>query len=193
MLSPRKKCIYGTVFGLAAIGFVVDRIIGPGPEEAGAKEPSAVSAKAAAPAPVAAPATGKSTSARNEPSVVPESAGRAAQEIRRLPDIAEVRDLFRATPPTSPTSETEQAREEKAEADVVAEFIAGHRLEGTFDDGTIRVAMVNGRTLRPGQVLGGFRLERVEAYQAVFQKDGREAVLALPGTEAGPETKGGRG
>lgn len=191
MLSPRKKYIYGAILGLAGIGFVVDRIIGPGPEAAGANEPAVESPKTPAPSPSVAPAAGNnSPSTRNETPVAPEPLSPAAQGIKRLPEIAEVRDLFRPVALESASSEVEQARRQEAEVDVAAAFIAGHRLEGTYRDGTTRVAMVNGRPLRPGQVLGGFRLERVDSFQAVFRKDGREAVLTMPENGAGPETRG---
>ncbi|HOW72017.1 MAG TPA: hypothetical protein PKY77_15565 [Phycisphaerae bacterium] len=180
MLSPRKKYIYGTIFGLACIGFVVDRIIGPGPEEAGARETAAGPAKAAAPAPAATAAGGtKSPSAQSEAMAAPEPTSPAAQRIRDLPEIAEARDLFRPTATEPALSETEQAREQNAELDEVAAFVAAHRLEGTFNDGRLRMAMVNGRTLRPGQVLDGFRLDKVEPYRAIFRNRDREAVLTM--------------
>ncbi|MBP7933282.1 MAG: hypothetical protein KA354_01425 [Phycisphaerae bacterium] len=180
MLSPRKKYIYGTIFGLACIGFAVDRIIGPGPEEAGAREAAAGPAKAAAPSSAATAAGGtKSPPAPSEAAAAAEPISPAAQRIRNLPEITEVRDLFRPTATEPALSETEQAREQDAELDEVAAFVTAHRLEGTFNDGRNRMAMVNGRALRPGQVLDGFRLEKVEPYRAVFRNRDREAVLTM--------------
>jgi hypothetical protein len=191
MLSPRKKYIYGAIFGVACVGFMIDRMIGPGPEEAGAKETTTGSSKAPAPSPSANTADGSKPSAvRNETSVAPEPVSPAAQGIKRLPEITQVRDLFRPMAAETAPSEAEQVRRQETEADVVAAFVAAYRLQGTFHDGAVRVAMVNGRTLRPGQVIGGFRLEQVETFRVVFRKDGREAVLAMPENGTGPETRG---
>ena len=191
MLSPRKKYIYSAIFGLACVGFVIDRIIGPGPAEAGAKETATEPNKPPVPVVPAIPTDATTpSSARNETPAASAPASPAAQGIKRLPEIGQVRDLFRPPVEEAASSEAERARQKEVEVDVVAAFVAAHRLQGTIRDGAVRLAMVDGRSLGPGQVLGGFRLERVEAFRAVFMKDGRQAVLSLPETGAGPETRG---
>ncbi len=61
----------------------------------------------------------------------------------------------------------------------VARFISGHQLTAVVVDGRESYVLVNDRLLAPGQCLDGFMLVAVGDRSAVFEQDGKRAVLEL--------------
>jgi len=64
-------------------------------------------------------------------------------------------------------------------ADAVALFLHKHRLGAVVLEGQESYAVVNDRFLVPGQEIGGFRLIAVHDRSAVFEQEGKRAVLEL--------------
>ena len=185
MQAERRTYALAAVLVVAVIVLIVDRAMKSGPESASAIEitrpiPEAGGRKLP---PAAAPGAGGPAAKSSEP-------GSAGEDwLRRLPDEPEVRDLFRSLT-ARPEADGSAAHDTP---DPVERFCAAHRLEATFQDGGVGCAVVNGRVVRGGQNIGGFRLVAVDAFRAVFRRGRLEAVLTMDVPASSPETRASDG
>jgi hypothetical protein len=177
----RRTCVLAGIFVLALIALIVDRWMTGGPESASAEEVERPASRTETrkPPDVAAPRAARADAAVVEP---PSSVG----WLNGLPDAPDVRDLFA---PAKASAKAEADGAEDGTADPVAGFVASHRLEATFQDGAVGCAVVDGRVVRRGQGVDGFRLVSVDAFRAVFRRGGNEAILTMNAAITGPETR----
>src|SRR4051812_43864205 len=176
-LSKQHK-IYGAVLGLAFAALGADRFLfTPAPAEAA--ESYAVTSHAASAKPAAKAATAAVAKATDAPVADDRRAISARMdELAHAAGIVvgEARDAFVApvawvgSPAVAPTGLSEQERaqqaaEEKARQlaqERVRKFVADHRLSAVMDGtGRNAVAVVDGKPMRPGQSLDGFKLVSV--------------------------------
>ena len=59
-------------------------------------------------------------------------------------------------------------------------FQAEHELQGTFVSREAMLAVVDGRLLRSGDTIDGFRLAKVEPYRAEFRRGRHRVTLSIP-------------
>ncbi len=101
------------------------------------------------------------------------------------------RDAFSMTPEMQ-LAYVEESPEKKAEAERVVEseeelrrrqveeFTSNYKLKGTTLRKDVAWAIINDQVVRVGEVIGGFRLERVERYRVHLVRDGLSVALTLP-------------
>ncbi|MGB9626319.1 MAG: hypothetical protein ACPMAQ_15815 [Phycisphaerae bacterium] len=183
MRNRRKAYIYGGILALAVLALLIDRAMYTAPQGVSAAEvPPSTPAKASAAdaARPPAPDAPRRTAAPALPNA-------AARWLHDLPDVPEVRDLFAPSNLFPPRSEAPEAETDVKHKDPVAEFVASHRLSATFRDGRSTCAVVDGRVLRPGHQLDGFRLVSVDSFRATFVQGSLQAVLRLIAPEQAPD------
>lgn len=196
-LSKQHK-MYGAVLGLALAALGADRLMST-PTPAEPAEAYAVT-KQAAPA-TAAPAKRTVAKAANAPAATVDDRRAISAKLDELAHgaglpMGETRDAF--VPPAawvgSPVavaagaSDEERARlaaEEKvrsAARERARKFVADHRLSAVMDGtGRNAVAVVDGKPMRPGQTLDGFKLVSVSGHEskAVFETGGGGETIEL--------------
>jgi hypothetical protein len=180
MKFTTKHKVYAIIGGLALSALGYDRITG-GPsasETAAANDlllsPTAVTAarpvqRPAGPVATAAPSAGASDA------VLVERLDALAKS-RRF-DFAQTRDAF--TPAASwiaPQASASNGGGKRPEEAALA-FVAKHRLISTVVNGKNPNAMVDGRLLRIGEELDGFRLVSITKQSACFELAGTRAEL----------------
>jgi hypothetical protein len=57
--------------------------------------------------------------------------------------------------------------------------VAEMALEGIMADGAGRVAIINGNIVEPGQTIGLYKVDRIEADCVILLKDGQTSILQL--------------
>ena len=166
-LTKRQQRLL-TVVIVSAVGLVMDRtILRP---QGGPQAASADATAAAMDAPAAGGAPDQNTPAR------PPLAERLSNLLAGAPSGPnDVRDPF-CLPAT--WSETAAASAERA-PDAVRGFLGKHRLKAVLIQGGVSCAQVDDSYLRPGQYLDGFKLISVDQRSAVFERQGKQAVLEL--------------
>lgn len=184
MQSRRKTYIYVGTLALAVVGFLVDRALQSGPQDAAAREVQPKAHDKPPQTPLAARATQQNTADSGTPAPSPDSASRW---LRELPEVTEVRDPFASTNLFPPDAEATAEEAGGKARDPIADFITTHRLSATFRDDRSACAVVDGRVLRPGQQLDGFRLITVDPFRATFRQGNRQAVLPMLTAEQAEE------
>jgi hypothetical protein len=175
-LTRQRKAILG-VLGLSGLSLVMDRAFFA-PAEAGADS-------------VVEPAEADLPQ-RTDPAVAPVALAdsgtpplrSAAAQAARLREAAErfhldpraIDDVFRPRWLAMPAAPAAEAVESLTDA---AAFVAQHRLSAVMGSGPNGHAIVNGRLLRVGEVMGGYRLEGVGERLARFSSDGETAELRV--------------
>src|SRR5688572_2963508 len=202
-MQTKQKKIYAAVLGLAVTAFAADRwVIGhdAAPEEAEQLLMTSNTTTAAAPvSTTAALVTGQPVMAAGAvaPVAAAPNTSTLARRLREVAtaerlDLAEVSDAFRVSPvwlpPPAPKVEAP-----KVARDLVAEFHKDHRLDAVMKNGTKGggLAIIDGKTVRPGQALDGFRLLKVNDRSALFVGkglQGEDLRLELR-IERGPENE----
>lgn len=195
--ASKSMKVYGSVLGLAAAAFAVDRWVIGQPDAgqadgqeyvvarpSGATAPAPAAAARAQPGAVVAKAQ-KAVPARPAPAEPLAARLAAAVEARSTTENAvATRDAFR---PSDAWIDRKPAAlpAEPAPApppDPVAEFRARHKLNAVMRTAGGGVAIIDGKTLRPGAKLDGFRLVRVGLRSAWLESDdgaGRKFDMAL--------------
>ena len=167
-LTMRQKILLA-VFAIGLIGLVADgTILRP---QGG---PQAASADSAPIAPVVAPLPGQAPTVEDAPAPMT-----LAQRLERLDpgptlDPNELRDPFALPLAWSDTD----PHLGKAPA-TVREFVRRHQLKAVLLRGREALALVDDRFLAPGGHLDGFELVQVSDRCAIFERDGRQAILSL--------------
>jgi hypothetical protein len=168
-LTKRQKILSG-VFLLGVAGLVADRtILRP---QGG---PQAASADSLPVAPSAVPPSnrGPATEAVPEPPSVAERLNNLLAGKETGPD--EPRDPF-SLPAT--WSDTAPADGERT-PDTIRGFVRTHQLKAIVMQGGQSCAQVDDSFLVPGQCVDGFTLVSVDHRSAVFEREGKRAVLDL--------------
>lgn len=106
----------------------------------------------------------------------------AMAEVERL-DLADAKDVFR--PPVEwvgNLAATPQADHSTVVAgpDPVASFRERHHLIAVLKSSKGGMAILDGKSVRPGQTVDGFKLVRIEENAAVFEANGRTVDMQLP-------------
>ena len=103
-------------------------------------------------------------------------------EVERL-DLADAKDAFQA--PISWTGEQKPQTQPSLDPvsplfDPAAAFRDKHHLIAVLKSSKGGMAILDGRSVRPGQSVDGFKLLRVGDRSAVFQSNGKSVELELP-------------
>src|SRR5688572_29812322 len=206
-MQTKQKKIYAAVLGLAVTAFAADRwVIGhdAAPEEAEQLLMTSNTTTAAAPvSTTAALVTGQPVMAAGAvaPVAAAPNTSTLARRLREVAtaerlDLAEVSDASRVSPvclPPPPPPPAPKVEAPKVARDLVAEFHKDHRLDAVMKNGTKGggLAIIDGKTVRPGQALDGFRLLKVNDRSALFVGkglQGEDLRLELR-IERGPENE----
>lgn len=171
MKLGKKQTAYGVVLGLAATGFVVDRLFfTPATAEAAAPHVAAAS-----PATTAPPSPSPSTA------IQPIPAGWLAERLRgSSPDSDnQLRDVF-AVPaswrPAPKAAAAEVALKPKLFGD---QFRSEHHLEAVVIDGRKSRAVVDGQMVSVGNSMDGFQLVALDRKSARFIRGEEQVSLSL--------------
>ena len=176
---PHQRTVYAAALGLALVSLVVDRLFlggASGPADAAASTSAAPGAPGSATAATAA--------------VAPVAASLDAGEMLadRLDLIArshallldDVHDAFRAAPDWYPPQRAAQGTTDNTAPATVETFPIRHRLMAVLQgDGGVDRAIVDGRPVRVGQIVDGFRLLNVTTRSALFERDGQTVELQI--------------
>lgn len=170
-MNRKQKIVAGVAcFGVAAV--LIDRLFIGSPAEAVA-ETARTSPKAAGAAAVAKV-------------VATDLADPSLDRLERMRTYPTGRDVFQTTPRMLQHYEnleqlvgTEEGESGPKPGSPEA-FVAENRLQGTFAAGASILAIVNGRVLRVGDEIEGFRLERVLRTAAEFRRGTDRVTLSLP-------------
>ncbi len=180
-LTTQRK-VAMALLGTALVALVLDRtVLAPGGASAATPSPAASHPTVAATAP-----SGVTPAA--SPSGRSENRSRAAGISSRL-SIAldspkwtadQVVGSLRPSPEwTAPAGEPGAPASDRA-----GKFKASHQLRAVMSrrDAESRIALIDGRPMRVGEVLEGYTLVAVGARSAVFESGADRIVLSLPGT-----------
>lgn len=173
-----KRWIYVGTLALAVIGFVVDQVFLAEPENASAAEPLQLVKKTAV--------------ASNTPSATEEPGGEVDPTLDRLEQLPEAvpgRDVFSLS--GAFLDRQKKLEEEAAQAAKAAEipkvdptetFAEQHTLQTTMVSRNLSLAVIDGKMVRVGDTLDGFRLVQIDSYRVKFQHNlsGSTVVLSLP-------------
>jgi len=171
----RKRCIYVGVLALALIAFIVDRAFLAEPESAYAEEPLPTASKAKV--------THDTVTDTAEPvgEIDP-----TLDRLEQLPESVPGRDVFSLS--GAFLARQKKLEEEAAKAAEAAEapkinpaqtFAETHSLQTTMVSENLSMAVVDGKVVRVGDVLDGFRLVQINSYQVRFQHGTSGAVVEL--------------
>jgi len=173
-----QRWIYVGVLSLAAIAFVVDRVFLSEPENAYADEPlpSVTKAKAA-------------NKASSETEVPVDELDPTLDRLEQLPEAMPGRDIFSLS--GAFLARRQKLEEEALKAAEAAEvpkvdpaetFAKEHTLQTTMVSSNLSMAVVDGKVIRIGETIDGFRLVQINSYQVKFKHhaDGATVVLSLP-------------
>jgi len=168
-LTKRQKML-SAVFLLGLVGLVADRtILRPqgGPSAASAQSvsetPSAVGPSDSVPAADSAAA----------PATVAERLNRLLSGPTASPD--ELRNPFSMPPSWSGTGATTAEKP----PDTTDVFLRKHQLKAVVMQGQEACAQIDDSFLVPGQSVDGFKLLSVNERTAVFEREGKQAILEL--------------
>lgn len=189
MNLSRKQTTYALILGLGLGALLIDRLVlgggQTGPEDAAAsvQAPSQSSAGAARPDPTS-----------DRPVTAGLSAGRPAFTLahdlkqiaqRQAIDPTDVRDAFRPAeswlPPPPTSSNTPGGTDKPDDLHVQAQaFKNAHQLFGVVASGPGgSAAIVNNRTVKPGQSISGFKLVELGPRSATFAKESVRVTLTI--------------
>ena len=181
-LTKRQKML-SAVFLLGIVGLVADRtILRP---QGGPQAASADSGPQAPTVALGSPSLPASSSAGSPSDRVP-----GAEAVPARPDLAErLNDLLvggvagpneMRNPFSLPVAWSDTApRSGERTSDAVQEFVRGHQLKALVMQGGQSCAQVDDSFLVPGESLDGFELVSLDQRRAVFERNGKRAVLDL--------------
>ena len=173
-----KRWIYVGVLALAAIAFVVDRVFLGEPESASADEPLPLATKA---------------KVARDPLTEPEEPvgpiDPTLDRLEQLPEAVPERDVFSLS--GAFLARQKELEEEAAKAteaqeiqkiDPAETFAKQHTLQTTLLGPDLSMAMIDGKVVRVGDTLDGFRLVQINSYRVKFRHgvSGAVVVLSLP-------------
>jgi len=177
-MTRNKKTIYLALVVLAGGGFLIDRLFLGEPASADAEETPSAPPNRAKP---------RRTHPSRTPETSPQVADRSLSWLERLSDPPLVRNVF--SPSSSMLRHYQKLRQEaklKEEEDAGPQpgspeaFEASHVLQATFVSEGTRLAVVDGKVLRLGRVLDGYRLSGIDSQQATFRRGRDRVTLSIP-------------
>jgi hypothetical protein len=187
MALTKQQKILGAVvaLGVAAVG--IDQFVlgggasGPSQASASAALNQAVTEAAVATAPAATPADDQA--ADEAPGIItghPELSDR----LDRLASVQELKvegmvDAF------VPRGQWAQKQPEPTKQPRAEPFDQRHRLDAVMAVAGEAVAIVDGRTLRPGDLYDGYVLRQISDDSVTFEREGDRVQLLLPGADDG--------
>lgn len=176
-----KRWVFLGVTLVSAVAYLVDRMFFSAPAAAVADSPIKTASqknKAATPA-----------------NAVPEVelADPSLAYLDKLPPLGFQRDVFAPTP--AMLKHYQQLEEEQNKEEATAgpkpgspeAFETEHQLQATFTGPNGAVAVVNDKMLRLGEELAGFRLTKIGAYHAEFQRGDERISLYIPSPDSPAE------
>lgn len=177
-LTKRQKML-AAVFVLGIVGLAADRtILRPqgGPQAASAEASNVAPGSSSRPASSSAGSPSDRVPGAEAVPARPDLAERLNDLLAgRASDSNELRDPF-ALPVA--WSDTAPGTGERT-PDAVEEFVRGHQLKAIVMQGGQSCAQVDDRFLVPGESLDGFELVSLDQGKAVFERNGKRAVLNL--------------
>jgi hypothetical protein len=176
MKLGKKQTAYGVVLGLAAAGFVVDRLFFT-PATAEAAVPKTTLAAPAVEVPSAAPAQAAAPS-------IP--AGWLAERLRAATSDSnnQLRDVFAVPASWRPAPKAAPA-EIAPKAKLFGEqFCSEHHLEAVVIDGKKGRAVVDGQLVSVGNSIDGFQLVTLTPQSAQFVRGQERVSLALTNAQS---------
>jgi hypothetical protein len=185
-----KQKAYGVVLGLAAIGFVVDRLFFEPPDSEAA---NVAPAHPGGPAPGAASAAGQAPASTAGPGdAQPVPAGWLAERLRKAaPAVSDndLRDVFAAPagwrPAPKPVVVATPAPAVPKPQPLGPQFLREHHLIAVFIEGKNGRALVDGQLVPVGGSVAGFRLVAVNQRSAQFTHGDEQVSLTLADSDAG--------
>jgi len=174
----RKRWIYVGVLALVVITFVVDRVFLGEPESTYADEPLQQMTKAKA-------ASKTPTNMQEPGEPVDPTLDRLEQLSEALPDrdVFSLSGAFLARQKKLEEEAAKVTEEKKApKIDPAEIFAQSHSLQTTMVSENLSMAVIDGKVVRKGDTLDGFRLTHIDAYKVKFVHEAIGAVveLALP-------------
>lgn len=166
-----KRWIYAGFLVVASSAFIVDRFILGEPQAAAAEPVSASAAQPPAPRRRAAPV---------RPADKDESVDPSLSWLEALTTTSITRDLFAPLSSRGAGGRLSPLKAPDPGPTSVELFASAHTLQATYVDSNRRFAVVDGRILAVGSVFDGFRLARVGARDAEFERDQEKALLVIP-------------
>ncbi|MFI4882911.1 MAG: hypothetical protein ACIAQU_10045 [Phycisphaerales bacterium JB064] len=172
-LSKERKVLLG-LLGSAGLILVVDQVLLGPPQNAQAESAAALPQTVATQHPVA---EGPQPKPKHDYAKDAQDIGDWNERLKAsLKDEAEgVPDPFQSVVPTAGLPTTLSAQD----------FQREHKLSAVLTSGEVSVAMVNGRAIRIGQEISGYRLLRVDARSAEFVAGDQIVKLLLPTQSSG--------
>lgn len=172
-LTKERKVLLG-LLGSAGLILAVDQLL--------LSPPRGAQAQPAQDSPSAAPASQGAADAKAQAEA---SASQAADGHRQRAIAAWNERLLSAAgaddgPTPDPFAPPAQERPAMPGLLSPAEFKSAHKLTAVMNGGDVAVAMVNGRAVRVGEEVSGYRLRSVDARSASFEAGGQVVVLELP-------------
>jgi hypothetical protein len=180
MTLSRKHKLLFAVLGVAVAALLVDWLFlrdettGPSQAQASVNAPAVVP-EAAPPDPVPEPPAAAAATPDTEQPPLADRLRKVAETLGL--DPTDMRDAF--VPPEDWLSELKPPEAVAPQRDLAGEFAQEHRLTSVILIGTGGSAVVDGRAIRVGQELDGFRLTRLTPGGAVFQSGDSQVELRL--------------
>ena len=171
MKLGKKQTAYGVVLGLAAAGFVVDRLFfTPATAEAAAPHVTPAS-----PAPAASPSPSPATAPQSIP------AGWFAERLRgAAPDSDnQLRDVFAVPASWRPAPKAVAAEAAPKPKLFGEQFRSDHHLEAVVIEGRKSRAVVDGQLVSVGSTIDGFQLVALGRQSARFVRGEEQVSLSL--------------
>ena len=179
MKLGKKQTAYGVVLGLAAAGFVVDRLcFTPAGADAA---PIAADTPATSQKPAAAPAPTETVQ------VIP--AGWLADRLRTtaVSSDNDLRDVFAAPASWKPAPKVVAVAAVPAAPQLLGDqFRHDHHLEAVVIRGKSSRAVVDGQLVSVGGMIAGFQLEGISTQSAQFTHGSERVSLTLANSDAAP-------
>ncbi|MEQ9096135.1 MAG: hypothetical protein RIE32_07720 [Phycisphaerales bacterium] len=177
-LNKERKVLLG-LLGSAGLILAIDQLL--------LSPPSGAQASNANPT-VPTPADSVPASSSDTSTPVSTGTGLSEQAARQWNEkLHAALDEHEVTPDLDPFTEVVHSADDAGEAGPmsVEAFLSQHQLSLVLLSGDTSVAMVNGKPVRLGEEIEGYRLIRVDSRSAVFQSGTQTAELSLPKQTSG--------
>jgi hypothetical protein len=182
-LSSKRWAFLGMTL-ISAISFLVDQVFLSAPESAVADVAAGITGTSEdAPD---KPAKKKGVPAANAAPAEVELADPSLPYLDKLPQLSFQRDIFTPSPEMLKYYQALEEQESGGAAvkgpkpNSPAAFEAEHQLQATFSSPEGAMAVIDGKVLRVGSEISGFRLTRIGPYHAEFKRNQDRVQLYIP-------------
>ncbi len=176
-MSRPKKPLYFAVMIVGGVALFVDRCVLS--DDAATLRKTPASARADSPAPLAPPDENLETTLS-----IPELP--FPRGLKPFDPATDMRDLFAPLPQdtdgdlNSSAPDKDRPLSAGGPGPLNSEtFVAQHHLDGVMNDQRLKIAIVDGRWVRPGEKIDGCTLTKLEGTRVSFECSDGEAVLQL--------------